>query len=135
MNFHFTLSELCIQNSDDTLIPLHVADKLLHHIEIILPIRMVMQCPIWASQNSGYRSEAWERQHGRSGRSQHVFDGGGAIDWTTKENRLEELLDLLLQTEYKRVCWYPTKKFIHCDLKGDERQYFESPNGVDWVRK
>ena len=135
MNLRFSISELCIIQDPEYRIPIEIADKILYHIGVVLPIRNIMGCPIWASQNSGYRPYEYEKRQGRSGNSEHVFHGMGAIDWTTEKKRVEELRDLLERSEYKRVCWYPDKHFIHCDFKGDDKVYFECYDGINWVKK
>lgn len=127
----FTLSELCI--TDDPL-PLHVADKLILHINLIQPIRDKLGIPIWASKKSGYRPYAYEIKKGRSGNSQHTFQGAGAIDWTCDVTFIELLIEELLESAYTRVCEYPGS-FVHCDFKGNEKQFFCCSNGADWIRQ
>lgn len=67
-------------------IPEDVADKIqIYHIEPMQQVRVDLKLPIWPSQKSGYRSKAWEKSKGRSGNSQHCFQGKGATDWTCKD--------------------------------------------------
>lgn len=109
---NFTISELIITG---TTVPIHVADKLLlHHIWPMMTVREIYGKPIYASQQSGYRPEEWELQHGRSGNSQHTFKALGAIDWRAED--LDKLMNLIIQhTAYNRMCRY--ENFIHCDYK------------------
>ena len=132
MKINFDISDFCIEDGD---IPPHVADKILRHIEIIQPIRNIMQKPIWPSMKSGYRSVSYEDRHKRSGNSEHTFKGRGAVDWTTRPQHLDEPLSLLKQSRYNRVCYYPRNRFIHCDFKGNEKQFFICENGGEWIRK
>jgi len=110
-----------------------VADKLLHHIRVIQEIRDSINLPIYASQKSGFRSVGYEKSMGRSGNSEHTFSGGGAVDWTCSD--VEILLPALRESEYTRVAYYPNKKFIHCDFKGNERLFFVSSNDNKWIRQ
>ena len=124
---YFTVSELCIVSRD---VPLDVADKLLkYHIWPMNEIRKELGTPIWASESSGYRPKWYEKQRGRSGKSQHCFEGKGAVDWTAY--RITELLKLLLdKSPYTRICYYPNNRFIHCDYKATDGRWFytcESP--------
>jgi len=126
MDLYFSVNELCIT---DEAIPQDIADKLLkHHIWPMNVVRERLGEPIYASSNSGYRPESYERSKGRSGNSQHCFKGSGAVDWTAVD--IDTLLGLILtNTEYTRVAYYPDAKFIHCDYKylGEKgKQYFES---------
>ena len=108
--------------------PQDVADKLLqHHIWEMNPVREAIDAAILASDNSGYRPKHYEKSRGRSGNSQHCFEGKGAVDWTTRGD-IKDLLKLIMKmTGYTRICYYPNNKFIHCDYKheGPDRQYFE----------
>ena len=90
---NFSVSEFVISGDN---VSLSVADKILkHHMNIIQPIRTTMGIAISVSENSGYRSELWEKNHGRSGKSQHCFKGNGAADYTCHPARLDELFSLL----------------------------------------
>lgn len=132
MSNNFTISEFLIDKSET--LTYQIANKiLLHHISIIQPIRDIMNIPIWVSENSGYRSFKWEKRHGRSGTSQHCFTGNGAADYTCDLSRLPELFRLLKESNYKRICLYPT--FIHCDHCGINRQTFtcDGKKGSEWV--
>jgi hypothetical protein len=131
IKLNFTLSELCIFDDD---IPMSVADKLLKHIRVIQPIREKLGVPISASENSGYRPIEWELKQGRSGNSEHCFKGLGAVDWTCSKDRAG-LIELLKESEYKRVAYYPENGFIHCDFKGDEKLFFLSDSKSNWKRQ
>jgi|SRR5680860_686361 len=131
MNNYFKISEFIIAPNMD-LIPLHVADKIVEkHLPILNPIREVLDVPVIISKHSGYRSVKWEKEHGRSGDSQHTFSGYGAADIRSNE-RLEELLDLLKASNYKRVCYYPYHGFVHCDFKGSIKIYFTADRAGKW---
>lgn len=113
-------------------LPTEVAQKMLdYHIVPMHQVRMTLGRGVWASQKSGYRPKEWELKQGRSGNSQHTFEGKGAVDWTCSGD-IKELLELIMEiTDYSRVCYYPKENFIHCDHKdiGDKRQYFEYEGG------
>jgi hypothetical protein len=131
IKLNFTLSELCIVDDD---IPLSIANKLLKHISIIQPIRDKLGVPIVASENSGYRPFHWELLEGRSGNSEHCFKGLGAVDWACSKDRAG-LIELLKESEYKRVAYYPENGFLHCDFKGDEKVFFLSDSNSNWKRQ
>lgn len=130
------LSELII--TDDP-VPIDVMDKLLqYHLWPMNKVRNILGQPIWASQKSGYRPEAFEKKKGRSGNSQHTFKEKGAVDWTTREAYLADLLNLIIQfTNYTRICYYPDEGFIHCDHKPtaqNQRQFFiQTKKSKKWV--
>ena len=131
MKNYFTFAELCIINDP---LPLDVADKLLkHHILPMNKVREALGKPITASQRSGYRPKNYEIRKGRSGNSQHTFEGLGAVDWTAAD--VHALLQLILaNTPYERVCYYPNNGFIHCDhrhsadRKPGFKRYYECPS-------
>ena len=131
IKLNFTLSELCIVDDD---IPISIANKLLKHISIIQPIRDKLGVPIVASENSGYRPFHWELLEGRSGNSEHCFKGLGAVDWACSKDRAG-LIELLKESEYKRVAYYPENGFLHCDFKGDEKVFFLSDSNSNWKRQ
>lgn len=131
MSNNFTISEFIIDHSEP--VDLAVVDKILkYHIPVIQGIRDVLLCPIWPSENSGYRSVSWEHSHGRSGNSQHCFRGKGAVDYTCDRSRLDELFTLLCKSDYMRICLYRT--FVHCDYRGDEKKVFKCETGNQWVQ-
>lgn len=132
MENYFTLSECCIDKSKD--IPQDIADKLLkYHIVPMNKVREKLGKPVWPSQDSGWRPLEWELSRGRSGKSQHTFQGKGAIDWTAED--LGELFELILRyTDYKRIAVYPDAHFIHCDMNSNDRQLFLSTNNSVWTR-
>lgn len=111
----FSLSEFLITKPKT--IDVGIADKLMnYHIIPMLPVREELDISMTASQRSGYRPRWWEKKRGRSGNSQHVFIGLGAVDWTCKnfkENK-DKFLELILKhTDYSRIAIYDG--FLHCD--------------------
>jgi len=127
---HFKLEEFLIDpemRAGKKPVPLHVADKVYHyHIPILNQIRKETGKPVVISEYSGYRPIEWELNHDRSGNSQHTFTGDGAVDIRLDS---QQLLDLLIQSEYRRICIY--NSFVHCDFKGMKRLLFEDENG-EW---
>jgi len=131
MNINFSISEFCI---DGNTIPTEVADKLLkYHIPILQDIRNELGLPIIISEKSGYRPYGYEKSEGRSGTSEHCFAGKGAVDIECSLVYSTVLLDMLKESAYTRVCYYPNSRFIHCDFKATEKQYFVCSNGSNWV--
>lgn len=115
-------------------IPLHVITKLeKFHKPIINPIRYRMNIPVYVSSNSGYRPKQWELDNGRDGSSQHTFIGLGAVDYTSED--MDLLLHELRQSDYKRICYYPSENFVHCDHKGDDYNEFEVDKNGIWQYK
>lgn len=110
-------------------LPLQVINTIItHHLPILNDVREKLGKPVYISQHSGYRPVYWEKRKGRDGTSQHTFTGEacmGAVDVTCGEGSTYTLLQLLCKSNYRRVCYYPQDKFIHCDFKGDEFLYFE----------
>lgn len=108
----------------------------------MLPIRLDLNIPLWASMRSCYRSKDHETQQGRtpqqtpSGRwSQHTFDPDvapdGACDWTTSTiDNLSQLGEALAnRSTYRRIAIYGTKNFFHCDYYGgDEGTFCDDPD-------
>jgi len=128
MKNYFKTEEFIIsplQRKSKEPIPLSVIDKIWTvHVPILNDMRYNLGAPIAISKHSGYRSLAWEIDHGRSGTSEHMFDGLGAVDITA--DNFQALIDLAIQSEYKRICIYKEDRFIHCDMKGMKRQLFEN---------
>lgn len=126
----FSISELCISSEP---IPQEIADKLLEfHITPMIKVREELGGWVTASQKSGYRPKSWEIMKGRSGNSQHTFQGKGAVDWTASDlDRLEELI--ITHTNYTRIVRYDS--FIHCDYKATDgkRYYFTSDAASNWT--
>ncbi|MEQ9091788.1 MAG: D-Ala-D-Ala carboxypeptidase family metallohydrolase [Balneola sp.] len=132
MKIHFNISEFLV-DPNMTEVPVHVADKIVkYHIPVLNPIRIKLDSPVFISKHSGYRSTQWEIDDGRDGSSQHTFGDSiqdfierdkhwGAVDVTAID--LNGLLEELKTSDYKRVCYYPKKGFIHCDYKGEEYTY------------
>lgn len=137
MKIYFKYEELVITG---TSVPLSVATKLLHyHMIPASRVRHALGLPMTASKKSGYRPYEWEISHDRSGNSQHVFKGKGAIDWTCRafrENK-QRLLELLVEhTAYTRFAVY--RNFIHCDYKPTEsgkREIYTSTANSIWTLK
>ena len=106
-------------------------------------VEMCVPYEIKPSVKSGFRPFQWEKNHGRSGTSQHCFgqkenltvneDEKGATDWTCddfKDNSEDLLEKMLVYTNYTRYCIYNT--FIHADHKptsSGKRQLFKISNG------
>ena len=137
MRLNFKISEFNISGAP---IEESIADKILHyHILPMQTVRNYFAKPIMVSQNSGYRSKEWELSKGRSGNSQHCFEGNGAVDWTCKnfKSNSHELLELILKyTKYTRMAIY--KGFIHCDYNttsSGKREIFTSTPNSKWTLK
>ena len=77
----------------------------------------------------GFRSFAHEIRQGRSGTSQHTFEGKGAVDLGSSD--MVYLLDALVETPYTRICMY--EGFFHCDYKTSDRRYYIDREGWDRV--
>lgn len=139
MTINFTISEFNISGEP---IPQDVADKLLkYHIAPMQVVRDALGFAIFPSQKSGYRSVKWELAHSRDGKSQHCFNGMGAVDWTYKRadsfssNKLNfQLLlnNIILFTSYNRIAVY--ENFIHCDYasKSGKREFYHSDSESNW---
>lgn len=132
----FSLKEFLITQPKN--ISLEIADKLYkYHIIPMVPVRNELGLPMTASKNSGYRPEWWEKKRKRSGNSQHVFRGYGAVDWTCEdfpENKAHLLALIIKHTEYTRMAVY--NSFIHCDYKespSGKREIYESTPKSEWT--
>ena len=103
-----------------------------YHLPELNKMREELRQPIIV--NAGFRSYDWEIANGRTGSSQHCFVGKGAVDIAVEDyTLLDDLVDLAKLSGYKRVCYYPKKKFIHCDFKGDHFHYFiDESDGNSW---
>lgn len=137
MALNFTISEFNISGQD---IPETVCDKILTwHIVPMQRVRDKFNDSIWPSLESGYRSKQWELSHGRSGHSQHCFEGKGAVDWTCQKfsKNKDRLLKLIIEeTDYTRIAVY--KEFIHCDYKTTismRRELYDSDSTSHWKFK
>lgn len=125
---YFNIAEFII-DPDAKVVPIDVVQKLnSYHKPILNPIRHEVGVPVIISKHSGYRTVEWEKERGRSGNSQHTFKGKGAVDVRS----FDDLLELLINSEYMRVCYYPHNGFVHCDFKGYHRQYFEADENGKW---
>lgn len=126
---HFSVSEYCITGE---MPPQDIFDAIVEfHIKEMNPVRDAFGAPISVSKHSGYRPYEYEISKGRVGTSQHSFKDiwagkkRGAADYTA--NDMPKLVKLLLEKSgYRRVCYYPNDKFVHCDHKGDgtRREYY-----------
>lgn len=128
---YFHITEFIINPAmrvPEAAIPVHVADKIInHHLPILNNLRAAFGSPVIVSEYSGYRPVSWEKDHGRSGESEHTFKGKGAVDITVR-NRVNNFHELLMRSDYNRICWYPDKGFWHCDFArtDNEKLYFEN---------
>jgi hypothetical protein len=125
-----SIGEMCIT---DTPLTIQEAQTLSEHSLYLSSVRTRLGRPVNISLKSGHRPASYERSKGRSGNSEHsTFNqrGRGAVDLVYYPELLEELLK---DTFYTRICYYPNNGFIHCDRRPTEggRQYFEanSPSG------
>jgi len=131
----FKIREFCIEPGP---IPIDIAQKIVdYHIKPMNFVRYELGRPIIVSDRSGFRPKLYEVNKGRSGRSQHCFEGNGAADYTCSGD-INELLELIMkETQYTRVCYYKEENFIHCDygiIDGDRRQLFIDHNGWEFVK-
>ena len=78
---------------------------------------------------AGYRPKEYELRQGRPGTSQHCYEGLGATDITCADNA--KLLGCLIDSPFKRICWYPENNFFHVDYNAESRQYFVNWNDGD----
>jgi hypothetical protein len=111
-----------------------VMDKILqHHIRVMLPVRAALGAPISVSQKSGFRHPIHEKQKGRSGTGEHTFTGKGATDYTVAPASFLRFAELMAQSEYTRLCFYPKERFIHADHKAITKQFFiQQPPATSW---
>lgn len=106
----------------DLPVTVEVMDKILqHHIRVMLPVRAELPVPITVSQRSGYRHPIHEKEQGRSGTGEHTFTDKGAADYTVPAASFVRFAELMLESEYTRLCFYPKERFIHADHKFPER--------------
>jgi len=136
LKFNFTIMEFLVER-EDVDVSVVLADKILKHIEVLQPIRDRLNAPLQISQHSGYRSIQWERKHNRSGLSEHTFVGKGAVDLYTQD--MEYLRQLITESEYTRVCYYPLEGHLHADFKyvvGEvQKHYLADPeDNSRWVQ-
>ena len=106
-----------------------------YHIRPVVSIFYAEGVPLVPSRGSCYRPPAWEVQKGRSGFSLHTFPGRshGACDLVRADGiKVVSVLDLLVeQGPWRRICWYPSRDFIHVDYDDhqgtpcERRQLFE----------
>jgi len=124
MELNFKIADFCILRED---IPQDVADRIMkYHLLVAQDARNRIQQPINVSNHSGYRPVVYELSKNRPGTSEHCYlpKSKGATDY---EYTPELLADLKSNSPYSRICYYPTKGFIHCDYKYEQRgrRYFE----------
>jgi len=129
MRLHFSIKEFLIAPRYG--LPTEVADKLLRfHIWPLNHVREQLGHAVYVSQNSGYRPLKYELKQGRSGDSQHTFSGKGATDVTISPGELGKLFELLTESNYTRITYYPQELFLHCDYKANEQVlYKQTRNG------
>lgn len=104
-------------HSVDIPISIGVADKIKDLIFELNPVRKRVGKPVIVT--SSYRPSWWEHYKGRSGNSQHTFEGRGAVDLACMD--LKALVQELQHTDFTRICVYPDMSFVHCDYKFPER--------------
>ena len=104
-------------HSVDIPISIGVADKIKDLIFELNPVRQRIGKPVVIT--SSYRPSWWEHYKGRSGNSQHTFEGRGAVDLACMD--LKALVQELQHTDFTRICVYPDMSFVHCDYKFPER--------------
>ena len=132
---NFSISDFVI---DGQPVPVAIADKILmYHILPLQGLRNALGKAVWPSMKSGYRSQEWEKKHGRSGNSQHCFKGKGAVDLTWVGDP-DVLLEALIEhTNYTRMAVYYQNhtKFIHCDYKATDgkRYVYKSTPQSRWT--
>ena len=129
VKINFTTQEMCITKDP---ISQDVSTKLWHyHILPMQKVRDIYGKPIFASMKSGYRPYEYELSQGRSGRSEHVFMGNGAVDWRCADMPI--LIDLIKKhIPYTRMADYGT--FVHCDYKATKtgKREFYTVEGGKW---
>lgn len=127
MNNYFSIEEF----TQEEMIPPKIAQKILtYHITPMNSIREEFGEPIYISERSGYRSLDCELKNGRSGDSEHVFRGRGAADYTA--NDIYGLGKLLESSLYASICYYPYRKFYHCDYKVRAGKLFTCEGDGKW---
>jgi hypothetical protein len=134
MNSYIKPSELNISGDP---IPNEVADKMVeYHIIPMNAVRAALGLPVLASEKSGWRPLWWEKNNGRDGSSEHIYNGMGAVDWTCQDfqKNKDKFLKLIIElTEYTRISIYAT--FIHCDYKptkSGRREFYTSNSSSQW---
>jgi hypothetical protein len=109
-----------------------VMDKILqNHIRVMLPVRAALGAPISVSLKSGFRHPIHEVQKKRSGTGEHTYTGKGAADYTTAAESFVRFAELMAQSEYTRLCFYPNERFIHADHKATTKQFFTQQTPAD----
>lgn len=83
-----------------------------------------------------YATKEYEYSKGRDGTSQHCFGehqfgeklGACDVDFWHDSHELRNnyirLAKELANSQYKRICWYPSLTFFHNDYKANARQFF-----------
>jgi len=133
MTKHFKFDEF-YKPEFKQLVTKEIQEKLLVHMHYLEAMRKELKSSIKISKRSGFRPRTYEIDKGRSGTSQHCFLGLGAVDITCSLEKLHDLWEIAQESSYTRVCLYPSKHFIHCDLKGTTSLVFLCEDGVNWER-
>lgn len=127
---HFKISEfLRLRGDVQESVSTSIAEKIIqHHLYPLNNIRKQLGVPIHVT--SGYRPEWWEIKQGRSGKSQHVFEGIGAVDVSLFGNKdLYPRLFAMLSNQYRRIAYYPEQNFVHLDYGAISLQCFIARDG------
>ena len=133
MKNHFEIEEF---NRTGAELTQELEAKIKVHINEMNFIREKLGFPVMVSKNSGYRPRAYEQAKGRSGNSQHNFEGKGSADYTCSTPTKVKLLrdELIESSNYNRICYYPNNNFVHCDYKEGLRGYYEAESPkANWV--
>lgn len=139
MKRYFSIKEFCKLNGLSVELPITpgLADKVLNfHLFPLNDIRTTLGMPIHI--RSGYRPVWFEKTKGRDGDSQHCYRAKGATDCSLEKHSeannkppgdWAHFFKLLKESPYKRIAYYPDKRFFHLDYKSETRQYFINKQG------
>ena len=93
------------------------------HMAPLKALQNILGFDLYVSVKSGYRSKEWEKQHGRSGYSQHTYEYLGAVDLTFDDfnkNKDKVIKALSEYTNYTRIAIY--NSFLHIDYKNSQSE-------------
>lgn len=93
------------------------------HITPLTALQNILGIDLYVSIKSGYRSKEWEKEHGRSGYSQHTYEYLGAVDLTFDDfnlNKDKVIKALAENTNYTRIAIY--NSFLHIDYKNSQSE-------------